>query len=243
MNRSRSKIEHYSRDVELISTIAHELRTPLTSIKGSIALVLGGAAGECGGEAAELLSIARNNCDRLIRLVDDLLDLARAEAGVLALRPEPIGVEDCLRRAMESLEPYAAERGVVLRAAFGDRFTAVFADPDRIDQVAVNLISNAVKFSPAGGTVTVDTELREECVSVSVADEGPGIPRRERRRVFERFFQGRTASSGEAGVGLGLAICKAIVEEHGGSISVRDNPEGGAMFVFTLPAAEESAYD
>lgn len=236
-------LQDITRDVELseaktqfISSVAHELRTPLTSLKGSIGLVLGRCAGEMGGECRDMLGIAQRSCDRLIRLVDEMLDLARAEAGALALRLDVVSVGDCVRHAAQSLRQYATDRDVRLALRVSEDLPPVAADPDRIEQVAVNLIANAIKFSPAGGTVTVGVKQLRGHVRVSVADEGPGIPEEDRERVFDKFYRASDTAGGEPGVGLGLAISKAIIDQHGGRIFVRGRRgRAGSTFAFTLP--------
>ncbi len=224
-----------NRQADLISTVAHELRTPITAIKGSIGLILGGAAGEVSDECRELLEIADGNCERLIRLVDDLLDLARAQAGALAIRPEEISIESCINSAVDSLRQYAPERNVEIEVRAESNLPPLCADPDRIEQVMVNLLSNAIKFSPRGSTVRVFVSGVGESVRISVKDEGPGIPESERLRVFDEFYQGRPSCDQNRGTGLGLAISRAIVREHGGRIYVSDSGSTGAEFVVELP--------
>ena len=220
---------------EFLSTVAHELRTPLTSLKGSIALILAGAAGDTRDEITDLLTIAHNNADRLIRLVDDMLDVAKARLGTLTLHLQPISVADCVRRALDSMNGCARQRDVTLKLDVGGDVPVVTADPDRVEQVAINLIANAIKFSPSGSTVAISVEHRKDDVQVAVTDSGPGIPKEDLAHVFDRFYQGRNARECQSGSGLGLAISKAILDGHGGSISARNNRGAGATFVFALP--------
>jgi PAS domain S-box-containing protein len=225
---------------EFIATVSHELRTPMTSIKGSLGLVLGGVAGPLDGEAKELLTIAQNNTDRLIRLINDILDISRIEAGKMEIRKGPLSVYEAILKAVRELEGFAAQRQIQVLTPVAVDLPRAMADPDRVQQVLVNLLSNAIKFSDVGGTVTVSAGHDGGEVWVSVADTGPGIPREHQELIFEKFHRVDNASTRRTGgTGLGLAICKAIVEEHGGRIRVESEPGHGSAFTFTLPVEAE----
>jgi signal transduction histidine kinase len=225
---------------EFISTVAHELRTPLTALKGSLGLMLGGAAGQVEAGVAELMGVAQNNCERLIRLVDDMLDLAKIESGHLSLELEVVSVQERVLRAVRQMRQFAQERGVRLVAKVVGRPPSIVGDGDRIEQVATNLLSNAIKFSPESGSVEVTVKQTRGYVRVSVTDHGPGIPLSEQKRIFEKFYQiDGDAWPKHGGSGLGLAISKGIVEQHGGKIDVKSVDGRGSAFSFTLPVPGE----
>ncbi len=226
---------------EFLSTVSHELRTPLTSIRGSLELAQAGAAGRLPPELGELIDVARSNTRRLGRLVDDVLDLQKMDAGQLKLEPAPCDLRAVLREAVEANRGFAEAFEIGLALEEPADPLPVVADSDRIVQVLTNLISNAVKFSPAHGEVRVWGELRGKgAVRAWVEDRGPGIPPGLRDRVFERFAQARGAHPVK-GTGLGLSIAKAIVERHGGSIGFETDAARGTKFFFELPAGGRPA--
>ena len=221
---------------EFTSTLSHELRTPLTSIIGSLQLINAGVLGEVPKDVAELTEVAERNGQRLLDLINDILDIEKIESGKLTLNPEVIRVDELVREAM------------VLNKGFGDRFKVRFesrgelsprevtADHKRLLQVMTNLLSNAAKFSPEGEVVEISTEERADCLRVAVHDRGPGIPEAFRARVFGRFNQAdSTTSRQKGGTGLGLAICKRLVEMMQGRIGFQDREGGGTTFWFELP--------
>lgn len=221
---------------EFIATVSHELRTPMTSIKGSLGLVLGGIAGPLPEEAQDLLSIAQNNTDRLIRLINDILDISRIEAGKMEIKKLPLPVPDAVSRAVRELEGFANERQIKISVRFADDLPRALADADRLQQVLVNLISNAIKFSEAGKEVLVTAGSDEDQIWVRVQDQGPGISREFLHQIFEKFQRVDNASTRKTGgTGLGLAICKALVEEHGGRIWAESELGKGSAFTFTMP--------
>lgn len=227
---------------EFISTVAHELRTPLTVLKGSLGLILGGAVGEIEPGAREMISLALNNSDRLIRLVDDMLDVAKIEAGHLRLNMDIVPVQERVLRAVQQMSQIADERQVQIVTKVKGHLHSVVGDGDRIEQVVVNLISNALKFAPSGSTVTVAAERVRGHIRVSVKDQGPGIPADKRMKVFEKFYQVDVhPRQKESGSGLGLAISKAIVEQHGGRMTVRSTEGKGSTFSFLLPVPGEES--
>jgi PAS domain S-box-containing protein len=220
---------------EFASVVGHELRTPLTSIRASLGLLGGGVLGELGPDAAGLLDTAVANADRLERLIDDILDLERLEAGVAPLEPSPQSVGELIRDATAVIAAMAAMAGVNIHAeaASGE----VLADRDRIVQALTNLLGNAIKFSPRGGNVTLSARRDGDEVVLCVADEGRGIPPERHAAIFERFEQVDASDArARGGTGLGLTIARRIVEAHGGRIWVTSAPGEGSQFAFTLPA-------
>lgn len=221
---------------EFVSSISHELRTPLTSIRGSLGLLAGGALGTLPEEAAEVVAVAERNVVRLIGLINDILDLERLEGGRLEMEFESVETSPIVTRAFEAVRSFADQTGVALVAEPAS--VRVRADADRLVQVLVNLLSNAVKFSPAGGTVTVRVVPGPSMAEFQVEDRGPGVPPALREAIFERYRQVEASDSRrKGGLGLGLAICKATVEQHGGSIGVRDAEGAGSTFWFRIPLA------
>jgi signal transduction histidine kinase len=221
---------------EFISTVSHELRTPLTSIKASMALLLGENPG-LDEESTGLLEVSKRNADRLVRLVNDILDVSKIEAGRLQLDPKDHEVGALCAEAVASLSGFAQNVGVAVRTEIADGLPRVRADSDRVVQVLTNLLSNALKFSPCGATVDLRAGRRGAAVFFEVRDSGPGIPLEFRDKLFTRFAQADRARREQEGTGLGLAISRALVLAHGGEIWVESEPGKGAAFFFTLPPA------
>jgi signal transduction histidine kinase len=224
---------------EFISVVGHELRTPLTSIRGSLGLLEGGVFGALPREASEMLALAVTNTDRLVRLINDVLDFERMEAGRMELELAPVGAAELVRNALQIVQMHATQGGVTLACEIDERMT-VSADGDRIVQVLVNLLGNAVKFSPPGSTVTIAAAPDEHGhARFTIADGGRGIPPDQLETVFERFRQVDSSDAREkGGSGLGLAIARDIVELHGGRIEVESELGHGSTFRFTLPLAD-----
>jgi len=226
---------------EFISVVSHELRTPLTSIRGALGLVASGRLGPLPEKSQRMLDIAVANTDRLVRLINEILDIERIESGrvVMARRACDAGV--LATQALDVMRPMADKAGVSVSASACP--CQLWADPDRILQTLTNLLSNAIKFSPSGGTVRVEAEHRgTDAVLFRVRDQGRGIPADKLDRIFERFEQVDASDSREkGGTGLGLAICRSIVQQHGGRIWVESVPGQGSDFCFTLPVAEPTA--
>jgi PAS domain S-box-containing protein len=221
---------------EFMSSISHELRTPLTSIRGSLGLLAGGVLGPLSAEAGEIVAVAERNAVRLIGLINDILDLERLEGGRLEMELESVEISPIVTRALEAVQSFADQAGVSLVAEPAS--VRVRADADRLVQVLVNLLSNAVKFSPAGSTVTVRVVPGPSMAEFQVEDRGRGVPPALREAIFERYRQVEASDSRrKGGVGLGLAICKSIVEQHGGSIGVRDAEGAGSTFWFRIALA------
>ncbi|HTK51827.1 MAG TPA: ATP-binding protein [Gemmatimonadaceae bacterium] len=224
---------------EFVSTVSHELRTPLTAIRGALGLVLAGTTGVVASKTRDLLQIGLQNTERLIRLINDILDVERIESGHLSVRREPCELAEILRSTVESLRTVTMETHVSL-VIEADESAVVTGDPDRLVQVFTNLISNAVRFSPRGESVTVTLRTTPTSAVVFVSDRGPGIPLEFRKRIFGKFQQADPAGA-SGGAGLGLAIVRAIVERHGGSIRFDSAPGHGTTFITELPYTAPSA--
>lgn len=220
---------------EFVSTISHELRTPLTSIAGSLTLISGGAAGEVPQKIARLVGIARQNSERLIRLINDILDLEKAEAGKLEFQFSVRSIRAEVASVAEFNRGFAQSLGVAIDLEDGDD-ADVFIDSDRLTQVFTNLISNAAKFSPPGGTVRIRINREDPGIRVTVSDNGPGIPAEFCARIFQKFAQADASDSrAKSGTGLGLSIAKTITEKLGGKIGFDTAPGKGTSFYIILP--------
>ena len=229
---------------EFVSIVSHELRTPLTSIRGSVQLVLDEPGSVPDPEMRKLLQIALNNCERLVRIINDILDVSKIESGNLTLRRKAVHVADLVRQSIEVVASPAANARVRLEVNVPASIWPVMVDPDRIVQAIVNLLSNAVKFAPPDSAVTTTVTGSEHMVTIAVADHGEGIAPENLNRLFRKFQQVDSSSSRrKGGTGLGLAITKALVEQHGGRIFVDSELHKGTRFSFTLPTAssEEAA--
>jgi signal transduction histidine kinase len=227
---------------EFVSIASHELRTPMTSIKGSLSLLTSGVMGEVESGSLRLLKIAEVETDRLIRLINDLLDLAKIEAKQLPLQCEWRPWKELTEKTIESLLGFA-HQGKVQLVCEPSGTLEVFIDSDRIQQVLTNLISNAVKFSPEHGVVRIRSKIDyKNHLMIEIEDEGPGINEQDQALIFQKFRQGTNSDRPLVkGTGLGLAIAKALVEEHGGTIGVRAELGVGSTFYFTIPQWRKSS--
>jgi len=220
---------------EFVSVMSHELRTPLTSVRGALGLLAGGASGELSAKGVRLVEVATASTDRLIRLVNDILDVERMTAGQLTLHLRDTPVADLVATAAEETAGLAAAAGVELVVEAGDG--VLHADPDRVVQVLTNLVGNAVKFSPAGSVVELRAVHDGDVVRFDVRDHGPGIREDQLESVFERFLQVDASDTRQrGGTGLGLAISRGLVEQHGGRIWAASTPGEGSTFSVELPA-------
>jgi signal transduction histidine kinase/CheY-like chemotaxis protein len=230
---------------EFVSTVSHELRTPLTSIRGALGLLSSGLVGSMETKAQKLLGIALTNTDRLVRLINDILDLERMESGSAPLQLRRCALAELLQQAVDTMTAIADEAQVRL-SVVGSGHTAMAgiyfdADPDRMVQVLTNLLSNAVKFSPSGGGVRVEIETPRDALLLKVVDQGRGIPEAQLETVFERFTQVDAADARRrGGTGLGLTICRKIIEQHGGSIWIERNLVQGVTVCVRLPRLQRS---
>ncbi len=227
--RLRVETDHL-RDA-LLSSVSHDLRTPLAVVTGATSALLAERAPRDEASRRALIESAHREALRLNRLVRNLLDMARVEAGALKVRKEPQPLEEIIGAALHRLEDRL--RGREVETSIPPDLPLVPFDPVLIEQVLVNLLENATKYTPAGSPIDVSALLRDGEVETEVADRGPGVAKADVGRVFEKFYRAREGEGG--GVGLGLTICRGIVGAHGGRIWVDDRPGGGAAFHFTLP--------
>jgi len=222
---------------EFVSTVSHELRTPLTSISASLGLLTGAADVKLPEATKRLITIAHSNSQRLVRLINDILDIEKIESGKVAFRLQRVEVRSLIAQAIESNRALADGHGVRLRFEESPVYDAR-SDPDRLMQVVANLLSNAIKFSPPGADVVVAIESRGEQVRITVRDHGPGIPEEFKSRMFEKFAQADSSNQRQGGgTGLGLSIVKQIVLRLGGEVGFSDPPGGGTVFHVDLPRA------
>jgi len=222
---------------EFVATVSHELRTPLTSISGSLGLLAGQWASKLPESAARLLAIAHTNSQRLVRLINDILDIEKLESGHVVFNLSKVAVRPLVEHAIEDTRGFAQSYGVQVRLGVMSDDADVNADPDRLAQVITNLLSNAIKFSPAGGEVLVAVEKNADDVRITVRDHGAGVPDDFKLHIFEKFAQAdATSTRQKGGTGLGLSIVKQIVERLGGNVGFEDAPGGGAIFYVELPA-------
>ncbi|BAC92153.1 ATP-binding protein [Gloeobacter violaceus] len=221
---------------EFVSVVSHELRTPLTSIRGALGLLTGGLLGPLSEKGRRMLDIAIANTDRLVRLINDILDVERMESGKVILVRRRCDLAELLTQSADLMQSMAQQGGVMLLCE--SKSAPLWADPDRLIQTFTNLISNAIKFSPAGSTVRVSAACDGPQVQVRVVDQGRGIPAEKLESIFERFQQVDASDSRKkGGTGLGLAICRSIVLQHGGRLWAESAPGKGSTFVLTLPLA------
>ncbi len=220
---------------EFVSIVSHELRTPLTAIRGSLGLLGSGVLGPLSAKSGRMVEIAVQNTDRLVRLINDILDIERIASGTAKIHQEPCDARELIERASQSLTQLGADARVCLTTE-GEPVPLI-ADQDRVLRTLTNLISNAVKFSPAGSTVRLSSSRLGTEALFTVSDTGRGIPPEHLDSIFERFSQVDSSDEREkGGTGLGLAICRKIVELHGGRIWVESKLGIGSTFFFTLPA-------
>jgi NtrC-family two-component system sensor histidine kinase KinB len=226
------RLEELKNDV--VATVAHEFRTPLTSLRMAVHLCTEQVVGPLTEKQAELLGTAREDCDRLQTMVDDLLDLSRIESGRAELFPLPTPVSELTERALDEHRAEADAKGVRLNADFHSAEVTVLADHERIGHVFSNLIGNAIRYTPNDGTITLGAEVKNGVVRFTVSDPGKGIPKEYQARLFEKFFR-VPDNTDQKGTGLGLYIAKEIVRGHGGDIGVESEAGKGSTFWFTLP--------
>ena len=232
---------------EFVSTVSHELRTPLTSIRGALGLLSSGVLGTVDAKAQKLLRIALTNTERLIRLINDILDLERMDSGRAVLQVRRCSLPELIHQATETMSAMAEAAEILLTISPNATVVlpSVFfdGDSDRILQVLTNLLSNAIKFSPPGSTVMIDVDTPPEALIFRIADQGRGIPEDQLETIFERFKQVEYSDSRHrGGTGLGLAICRSIVQQHGGTIWAQRNPLKGVSMCVRLPRLQRT-YD
>jgi signal transduction histidine kinase len=262
LEASHAKLQELDRlKSDFVSNVSHELRTPLTAIRMAVDNLLDGVSGELSATLQRYLTRVKDNTDRLVRLITDLLDLSRIEAGRVEIHPAPLPLDDVFRELVEGLRPMAGAKGLGLEVAPMPMPLWVFADRDKLHQVLTNLVGNAIKFTPDGGRVRLSAQLpplsaaapdappqtaaarpQPRQVEVRVEDTGEGIPPEELGIIFEKFHQLHRRGYGKTqGTGLGLTIAKSLIELQGGRIWVESQVGHGSSFCFTLPAAEAMA--
>lgn len=225
---------------EFVSNVSHELRTPLTAIKGSVDNMLDGITVALTEKQIKYLERIKSNADRLGRLITDLLDLSKIEAGKIELNPQRLFADALVREVAEVLRGVAAQKLITLDIVGSPDPIQVWADRDKVVQILMNLVGNAIKFTPPQGEVKIAiADSGNDWVTLSVIDTGPGIPGEEAAKIFDKFYQIERANNSKTkGTGLGLAISKALVEMHGGRIWVESGISGGSIFSFSLPARQ-----
>lgn len=232
------KVERIRRD--FVANVSHELRTPVTVIKGYAETLRSSAVADDPQRREKFLEIIHNHAERISTLVRDLLILSELESGEVQMHPQEIQVEPAVKHALLLVEQRAEEKDVAMEFVGPDRTSSVMVDRSRLDQILINLLDNAVKYSGHGGKVTVEAVVEGGLVKISVRDTGMGIPEKDLPRVFERFYRVDEARSRDrGGTGLGLSIVKHLVQLHGGSVSVESTPGVGSVFSFTLPRGEK----
>ncbi len=220
---------------QFISTVSHELRTPLSSMKESVIIVLDGVAGKINKDQRHFLDIAKRNIDRLSRLIDDVLDFQKLIAGKMKLNMQENAIGTAVNEVYNTMLPHAAKSGVHLAVDLQTDLPLVMYDNDRILQVLINLVSNAIKFTPAGGQVLVSASAQPEHLVLKVSDSGYGIPKEDLGKIFDRFYRVHRPGKEIKGTGLGLAIVSRIMDAHGGRIEVESELDKGTTFTVFLP--------
>lgn len=225
---------------EFISMVSHELRSPLNSVLGFLEMLPEGIYGDLNQTGKEKVDVAERNVNRLVRLINDLLEIDRTESGRLTMNIEDVSIKMLIERSVDAVKALADKQNIGISVS--ERDALVTADGDRLVQVIVNLLSNAIKYSPAGGLIEIDTLIQEGWLEVRVKDEGRGIPEKYRALIFEKFQQVAASDWREkGGTGLGLAISKAIIDQMNGSIGVESEEGKGSVFWFRLPLKKVAA--
>jgi signal transduction histidine kinase len=223
----------------LVATFAHEFRTPLTSLHLAIHILLDQLAGAMTEKQLDLIYAAREDCERLQNLVDDILDLVRLQSGKIELRRVMIRIFSIIKHIVDQHRLVAEEQGLMLSYVLPAFDEEVFADPERLELVFANLITNAIRHTPTGGSIEIRVLPNEKFLRIEIKDTGEGIPQEYQAQVFDKYFQ--VPGSIRRGTGLGLALAKNIIEAHGGEIGLKSEPGQGSTFWFTLPKTEEQA--
>jgi PAS domain S-box-containing protein len=227
---------------QFVSTVSHELRTPLTSIGGSLGLIAGGAAGTISEQASRLINIAHSNTQRLVRLVNDILDIEKLQSGQMAFKFAKIDLEQTIETVIAANQAFAQAHFVHFAKKPSNGSAWVWADGDRIVQALTNIVSNAIKFSPRGGIISISLSVQADKVRISVSDQGPGIPAEFQPRIFERFAQADSSENRKiGGSGLGLSIAREILGHHGGAVSFETAAGRGTTFHLDVPAFRAAA--
>ena len=221
-----------------VGIVSHELRTPLTPIKTLVENLLDGVGGSLSEQQHHYLSRIQANADRLTRMLNELLDLSKIEAGKIELRPTVLSIQELIADVLDVLHPLAQQKSITMEVTSLDGIPKVHADRDKLYEVLANLVDNAIKFTPSGGRIQIGTKvLDDRYITVEVSDTGCGIPEEDLPKIFDKFYRVHSLSSNHAGAGLGLAIAKGLIELHGGTIGVESTSGKGSHFYFTVPYA------
>jgi signal transduction histidine kinase len=245
LNEANAKLRELSAmKEEFLALTTHDLRSPLAVISGVINFFTSGRLGDLTPEQKNMVSMMERNTQNLIELVNDLLDASKLESGTMRLEPAPVDLRGLVEELQEQMLPLAAEKEIALETDLPAELPRLHADRAKLRRVLVNLISNALKFTPKGGRINVSAGREDSFVRVSVADTGVGIPPEDQRDIFDKYAQARSrATRSEKGTGLGLYITRQLVELHGGRIGVKSEVGKGSTFSFTIPIAEEGTLD
>jgi signal transduction histidine kinase len=236
-NEKLKELDHLKS--QFVSVVSHELRTPMTSIKGYVENLLDGLAGTLTHKQTYSLDRVKHNVERLTRMINELLDLSKIEAGRMELILAPVSLSEMAEEVVESNHAAADERSIALLAIFPQPLPPVMGDADKLNRVLTNLIHNAIKFTPQGGEIRIEGQVRDGGhVEVSVTDTGNGIPSCDLGKIFDKFYWSESAPVEARGAGLGLAIAKNLVELHGGTIRAESTLGEGSRFSFTVPIAK-----
>jgi signal transduction histidine kinase len=219
-----------------VGLVSHELRTPLASIKNFAESLVEGVAGPLNEKQHHYASRIQFNADRLTRMLNELLDLSKIEAGQMEVRPTALSLHELLADLLEGFQPIAQRKSIKVEASSMEHMPKVRADRDKLYEVLANLLENAIKFTPTGGCVRIGAQVLDyRLIKVGVSDSGCGIPEEHLPKIFDKFYRVRSVSGNGAGTGLGLAIAKGLIELHGGTIAVESVPGQGSHFSFTQP--------
>ena len=222
------------RKSDFVANVSHEFLNPLTVIKEALSIIIDGLAGDIDAKQKDFLSMAKGNIERLIRLVTDLLDISKIEAGKMEMRRENFDIAVLVNEILVNYEKELAKKDISLKKDIRADIGAIWADRDKITEVVINLLNNAIKYTPAGGEVGIKLIGKEENeLYFEISDTGPGIPEEYKEKIFDKFE--RILSEKQEGTGLGLPIAKDIVELHKGRIWVESEPGHGSRFIFTIP--------
>jgi len=216
-----------------VANVSHEFKNPLTTIKESLSLVVDGAAGEINSKQKKVLTTGKDNIERLLRLVMDLLDLSKIESGKMEMKREEIDLVSLVNGIVSQYEGEISKKKQAFKKDIPQKLGSIWADKDKLTEVIINLLSNAIKYTPSGGNITVKLEEKEKEVRFEISDTGPGIPKEHFQSVFDKFE--RITAEKEEGTGLGLPIAKDIIELHKGKIWVESESGKGSKFIFVLP--------
>jgi signal transduction histidine kinase len=219
-----------------VTIVSHELRTPLTSMKGLVENLLDGLAGPLTDKQQYYLSRIKFNADRLARMLNELLNLSRIEAGKMELAPTILSLQELFIHLLEEFQPLAQQKSITMEMTGMESIPTIHADRDKLYEVAANLLDNAIKYTPSGGRVYIDAQvLDDQYITIGVSDTGCGISEEHTPKIFDKFYRVQSHPGASGGAGLGLAIAKGLIELHGGTLAVESAPGKGSRFYFTLP--------